>query len=180
MEIKIDVNLLTQEDLSADDFTALYILYRNGHDLVANMNLKPNWIDLQEKGFIKLGASPKTHVVRQKFIDLFTSNFDKMFNELLIKYPMKVNTTKGIRVLHAKDPSCNANLKAKKKYKKIVGTKLHVHKQIMSCLDNQLKIERDNLGYLQNLETWLNNHTWEKYADIDETNDTDTRITRKL
>jgi len=180
MEIKIDVNLLTQENLSADDFTALYILYRNGHDLVANMNLKPNWIDLQEKGFIKLGASPKTHVVRQKFIDLFTSNFDKMFNELLIKYPMKVNTTKGIRVLHAKDPSCNANLKARKKYKKIVGTKLHVHKQIMSCLDNQLKIERDNLGYLQNLETWLNNHTWEKYADIDETNDTDTRITRKL
>ena len=180
MEIQIDVNLLIDEGISADDFTALYILYRDGHDLVANMNLKPNWIDLQEKGFIKLGASPKTHVVRQKFIDLFTSNFDKMFNELLIKYPMKVNTSRGIRVLHAKDPSCNANLKAKKKYKKIVGTKLHVHKQIMSCLDNQLKIERDNLGYLQNLETWLNNHTWEKYADIDETNDTDTRITRKL
>tara|TARA_R100000951_G_C2648338_1_gene183406 strand:+ start:1564 stop:2106 length:543 start_codon:yes stop_codon:yes gene_type:complete len=180
MEIQIDVNLLIEEGISADDFTALYILYRNGHDLVVEMKLKPDWIDLQSKGFVKLGASHKTHVVRQKFIDLFTSNFDKMFNELLIKYPMKVNTNRSVRILHAKDPSCNANLKAKKKYQRIVGNKLHVHKRIMSCLDTQLEIERDNLGYLQNLETWLNNHTWEKYADIDKTNDTDTRITRKL
>tara|TARA_R100001198_G_C5233319_1_gene211958 strand:- start:916 stop:1458 length:543 start_codon:yes stop_codon:yes gene_type:complete len=180
MEIQIDVNLLIDESISADDFTALYILYRNGHDLVIKMNLKPNWIDLQEKGFVKLGASPKTHVVRQKFIDLFTSDFDKMFNELLIKYPMKVNTNRGVRILHAKDPSCNANLKAKKKYKRIVGNKLHVHSHIMKCLNKQLELERNNLGYMQNLETWLNNHTWEKYANIDESNDTDTRITRKL
>tara|TARA_Y100000361_G_scaffold24570_1_gene19622 strand:+ start:1222 stop:1764 length:543 start_codon:yes stop_codon:yes gene_type:complete len=180
MEIQIDVNLLIDEGISADDFTALYILYRNGHDLVIKMNLKPNWIDLQEKGFVKLGASPKTHVVRQKFIDLFTSDFDKMFNELLIKYPMKVNTNRGVRILHAKDPSCNANLKAKKKYKRIVGNKLHVHSHIMKCLNKQLELERNNLGYMQNLETWLNNHTWEKYANIDESNDTDTRITRKL
>ena len=66
MEIQIDVNLLIEEDISADDFTALYILYRNGHDLVEKMKLKPNWIDLQHKGFVKLGASYKTHVVRHE------------------------------------------------------------------------------------------------------------------
>ena len=57
MEIQIDVNLLIEEGISADDFTALYILYRNGHDLVVEMKLKPDWIDLQSKGFVKLGAS---------------------------------------------------------------------------------------------------------------------------
>tara|TARA_R110000744_G_scaffold94234_1_gene181983 strand:+ start:2239 stop:2781 length:543 start_codon:yes stop_codon:yes gene_type:complete len=180
MEIQIDVDLLVEEGISADDFTALYIFYRSGHALVMKMNLKPNWMELQNKGFVKLGASPLTHVVRQKFIDLFTSDFEKMFNELLLKYPMKVSTGKSIRVLHAKDPSCNSNLKAYKKYKKVVGTKLHTHKKIMRCLDTQLTIERDNLGYLQNLETWLNNHTWEKYTDIDESNDGEERITRKL
>ena len=52
----------------------------------------------------------------------------------------------------------------------------------MKCLNNQLRIERDNLGYLQNLETWINNHTWEKYENLDEndTRENTTRITRSL
>ena len=45
----------------------------------------------------------------------------------------------------------------------------------------QLSHEGDNLGYLQNFETWINNHTWEKYEDmnIKDIND-DRRITRQL
>ena len=54
----------------------------------------------------------------------------------------------------------------------------------MKCLDNQLRIERDNLGYLQNLETWINNHTWEKYENLDENaiqkDSIQPRITRSL
>ena len=70
----------------------------------------------------------------------------------------------------------------KAKYKKIVGDKLYKHKHIMKCLDTQLTIERHNLAYMQNLETWINNHTWEKYENLDE-NDTrqeTNRITRSL
>ena len=65
---------------------------------------------------------------------------------------------------------------------KFVDGKPYKHKHIMTCLNNQLKVERDNLGYLQNLETWINNHTWEKYENLDEndTRDTTTRITRPL
>jgi hypothetical protein len=40
----------------------------------------------------------------------------------------------------------------------------------MKCLDKQLKVEKHNLGYLQNLEVWINNHTWEKYEDLNEQN----------
>ena len=91
-------------------------------------------------------------------------------------------SNRGIRVLHAKDPDAKANLKCKLKYKKIVGDKLYKHKSIIKCLNNQLKIERDNLGYLQNLETWINNHTWEKYENINENDGrkTNKRITRSL
>ena len=52
----------------------------------------------------------------------------------------------------------------------------------MKCLDTQLTMERNNLAYMQNLETWINNHTWEKYENLDE-NDTKqqtNRITRSL
>ena len=57
----------------------------------------------------------------------------------------------------------------------------HVHKYIIKCLQIQLQHEKGNLGYMQNLETWINNHTWEKYEDINiNTNTDDGRITRKL
>ena len=122
-----------------------------------------------DTGYIKIGESPDNHVIRQEFIDLFVSDFDSMFAELISKYPMKVNSSsRGVRVLHAKDPDAMANKKARMRYKKIVDNKVYKHKYIMKCLDKQLAIERNNLEYLQNLETWINNHTWEKYENLDE------------
>lgn len=180
MQVEIDLELLAVNEMSADDYLALYTIYRKGFKTLRSLNLKPNWVELQEKGFIKLGTSHEKSVVRQKFIDLFSSDFDQMFNALLIRYPMKVNSSKGIRVLHAADPSSKSNKKAKDKYRRVVGSKKFVHDRIMKLLDVQLRVERDNLGYLQGLEVWLNNHTWEKYVDIDESNDTEQRTTRKL
>ena len=183
MKIELELQLLEDTDMSADDFTALYLVFKGGFDLLQRLNLHPDWEKLQQEGYIKLGETIEEHVARQDFIDLFTNNFDSMFAELIGTYPMKVNTTTGIRILHAKDPDVKANEKCKNKYKKIVKTNKHIHKAIMKALDTQLTLERHNLSYLQNLETWLNNHTWEKYQDIDINdinNPESKRITRKL
>lgn len=182
MHIEIDINLLLENDISADDYLALYALYRKGYKILGKLNLSPNWEDLQSKGFVKLGETVEEHIVRQQFIDLFSSDFDQMFVELLGKYPMKVQTRSGVRVLHAADPSAKANKRAKDRYRKVVGNKRFIHDKIMKLLDVQLKVERDRLEYLQNLEVWINNHTWEKYTNIDSANGTESenRITRKL
>tara|TARA_R110000824_G_scaffold14863_4_gene62949 strand:+ start:2493 stop:3044 length:552 start_codon:yes stop_codon:yes gene_type:complete len=183
MKIELELQLLEDTNMSADEFTALYLIFKEGFDLLKRLNLNPDWDKLQREGYIKLGETIDDHVVRQDFIDLFTNNFDCMFAELISRYPMKVNTSNGIRILHAKDPDVKANEKAKNKYQKIVKTNLHIHKAIMTALDTQLTLERNNLGYMQNLEVWLNNHTWEKYQDIDknETNNSEPkRITRRL
>ena len=183
MKVDVDFEVLEQTGISADDFLYLYIIYRKGFNYLNNLNLKPNLEDLQEKGYIKLGETPDHHVIRQEFIDLFSSNFDQMFAELIGTYPIKVTTiNRGIRVLHAKDPDAKANLKSKLRYKKVVGDKVYKHRHIMNCLDKQLTIERNTLSFLQNLETWINNHTWEKYENLDEhdTRETITRITRSL
>ena len=183
MKVDIDFEVLEQTGMSADDFLYLYLLYKKEYEYIPNLNLKPNLDVLQTAGYIKLGESSDHHIVRQEFIDLFSNDFDQMFAELIANYPMKVMTTdRGVRVLHAKDPDSKANAKSKAKYKKIVGDKLYKHKHIMKCLDTQLTIERHNLAYMQNLETWINNHTWEKYENLDE-NDTrqeTNRITRSL
>ena len=74
-----------------------------------------------------------------------------------------------------------SNKKAKNKYKRIVSNKPHLHRYIVSCLKKQLGHQQDNLGYMQNFETWINNHTWEKYEDINPAkNIGDGRQTRQL
>ena len=183
MKVEINFEVLSQTEMSADDYIYLYIIYRRGYNYLNNLNLKPNLDELQTNGYVKLGETPDQHIVRQKFIDLFSSNFDQMFAELINTYPMKVSSPRsGIRILHAKDPDAKANEKAKKRYKKIINGKLYKHKHIINCLNKQLIVDKDSLAYLQNLETWINNHTWEKYENLDEndTRDTTTRITRPL
>ena len=184
MIVEIDFEILRQTNMSADDFIYLYIINRKGFDYLKQLNLKPNIDKLQEDGYIKLGESPENHTIRQEFLDLFLSNFDQMFAELMSTYPFKVNSPgRGVRILHAKDPDAKANEKNKTRYQKIVDNKPYKHRHIMNCLDKQLTIERDNLGFLQNLETWINNHTWEKYENLDENDtkdNTKARITRSL
>ena len=181
MQVQIDVNLLVENGISADDFLALYAIYRKGFKTLDKLKLNPNWDDLQSKGYVKLGDSVEKHIIRQEFIDLFSSDFDQMFAELISTYPMKVSTNRGFRILHAADPNCKSNQKAKAKYSRIVGTKKFVHEKIMKLLKVQLRVERGKLEYMQQLEVWLNNHTWEKYINMDENaGQSENRITRRL
>ena len=181
MQVQIDVNLLVENGISADDFLALYAIYRKGFKTLDKLKLNPNWDDLQSKGYIKLGDSVEKHIIRQEFIDLFSSDFDQMFAELISTYPMKVSTNRGYRILHAADPNCKSNEKAKAKYSRIVGTKKFVHDKIIKLLKVQLRVERGKLEYMQQLEVWLNNHTWEKYINMDENaGQSENRITRRL
>ena len=181
MQVQIDVNLLIENNISADDFLALYAIYRKGFKTLDKLELSPNWDNLQSKGYVKLGDSVEKHIIRQEFIDLFSSDFDQMFAELINTYPMKVRTNRGYRILHAADPDCKSNEKAKAKYSRIVGTKKFVHDKVIKLLKVQLKVERDRLEYMQGLEVWLNNHTWEKYINIDENAEqSENRITRRL
>ena len=181
MQVQIDVNLLVENGISADDFLALYAIYRKGFKTLDKLELNPNWDNLQSKGYVKLGDSVEKHVIRQEFIDLFSSDFDQMFAELISTYPMKVSTNRGYRILHAADPNCKSNQKAKAKYSRIVGTKKFVHDKIIKLLKVQLRVERDKLEYMQQLEVWLNNHTWEKYINMDENaGQSENRITRRL
>jgi len=172
MKIELDLKLLEEIKLNANEYLALYLIWRKGYGYFQSINLNPNWDKLQKDGWIICNTeempSLLSYHVTDKFTDLFSCNFDAMFAELIAAYPMKVaSPTRGIRVLHAKDPSSKANLKSKNKYRKIVKNKKHIHKQILLLLQKQLLVDRDNLGYLQNLETWINNHTWEKYEEID-------------
>lgn len=182
MQIEIDINLLVENDISADDYLGLYAIYRKGFKTLERLNINPDWEKLQSKSFVKLGDTVEQHVVRQEFIDLFSSDFDQMFAELVSTYPLKVRTKTGsFRILRGSDPSLKTNAKARQRYSRVVGNKRFLHDKIMKLLKVQLAVDRDRLEYMQQLEVWINNHTWEKYINIDK-DDTgsENRITRKL
>ncbi len=180
MTIEIDLELLKTTDLTPNEFIGLYLVFRKGYTYLEELNLNIDWKKLEEKGYVEI-ENLGTQSITEKFKSLFSNNFDLMFSELISIYPSKVSTSTGVRILHAVDPNVKSNLKAKNRYKRIVGNKLHVHNRIIKLLKVQLKIQQDNLAYLQNLETWINNHTWEKYENLNENDGTNTkRITRSL
>ena len=187
MKIEIDLSLIEEHSLTPDDFIYVYIIWRKAFGYLGSVPFRISPQRLAIDGWIilndKQGTDPTKFIVTDKFLDLHRSDFDKMFDELVNLYPFKViSPGRGDRVLRAKDPNAHSNKKAKLKYKKLVGHKPHLHKYIIKCLQAQLHHEKDNLGYMQNLETWINNHTWEKYEDINIKNvsNNDRRITRKL
>tara|TARA_R110000824_G_scaffold154479_2_gene326594 strand:- start:4310 stop:4858 length:549 start_codon:yes stop_codon:yes gene_type:complete len=182
MNIEINTDFLTGYSLSADDYMYLYIIQRNGYEYLQTLNLNPNIDTMLTNGYLELSGNK--YVITDAFKLLVTSNYDLMFAELIDTYPMKVRSEKGqIRILHAKDAKAKSNAKAKKWYKKITKTNKSTHEHIIKCLNTQLEVTKDNLGYMQNLETWLNNHTWEKYEEINYDNKSESesqRITRQL
>ena len=185
MKIEIDLALIEEHRLSPDDFVFIYTIWRKAFGYIGSIPLRIKAERLETDGWIIMDDENDhtKFIVTDKFLDLYRSDFDKMFDELVELYPFKVMSPgRGARVLRAKDPNAASNRKAKLRYRKLVANKPHKHKFIIKCLQTQLEHEKDNLGYMQNLETWINNHTWEKYEDINPTNTNEDvkRITRKL
>jgi hypothetical protein len=183
MVIEINTDVLKKFGISADDFVYLYLLHATSYDLVSELELNPNTETLQTKGLIKLGEELQDHTVRQAFLDLFQDSFDRMWSELLSHFPLRVYNQGNVRVLRAKDALAKNNEKAMRKYYKVVGTDVTKHNRIVQCLKNELDLRKstNTLGYMQMLNTWVNNHTWDQYEDIsDESTSTTGRITRKL
>jgi len=183
MILNVDTEILKILGITADDFVYLYLLHAKSHDVLSELDLKPNTEDLQEKGLIKLGEELQDHVVRQKFLDMFQSTFDQMWSELLSHFPLKVNGRDGVRILRARDANAKANDKAKRKYRSIVGSNKLLHNKIIKLLQVEMSLRKENntLGYMRMLQTWINGHTWEQYEDIsNEPNTGKSRITRQL
>ena len=172
MKIEIDLELLEELQLTPNEYVFLHCAHKK---INSRFFTKPySYEDLIEAGWVD-----DLYNVTDKWLNLFASEYNDLFKELIETYPAIVDSpNKGKRVLHAKDPNALSNMKAKNKYRKITGEKIIEHKRIINLLKVQLS--QENLAYFQNLDTWLNNYTWEKYIDINLEEKDNGRITRSL
>lgn len=183
MLIEINTESLVNLRITSDEYLYLYLLHHKAYDILDTLNLNVQHEDLQTKGYIKLGQDVQSHVVREKFTSQFTTPFLQMWHGLLSHFPLKVNTKSGVRILRAKDSMAKANEKARIRYQKYVGNDINKHNEVIKALQTELDIRRkgNGLEYMQQLVTWVNNHTWEKYIGLDESTESgSSRITRQL
>jgi hypothetical protein len=173
MEIKINLEEILGLKINPTQYLLLYLKYHNSsildHTLVTALNINKNdLIKLEGLGLIKItNSSLLDFVLREPAKNLFTESPDhKLFYEFWGTYPMKVpNGAGGYRILRAKDPNAQSAEKIKEKYLRIIK-KQGKHKQIMEGLDGYLKENRSKLQYLQGVEVFLNQATWEKYIGV--------------
>lgn len=173
MKIEIDLELIDELKLTPNEYIALYCKHK---EIERESYGDLRFSHLQEQGWLN-----EKWELADKWLLQFSEDFNDLFKELLDIYPAIVESPgRGKRILHAKDPDAYTNMKAKNRYRKITGEKVSKHKEIIRLLKVQLENDKDSIGYMQKLETWLNNYTWEDYIDINLENNNDGRITRSL
>lgn len=180
MEVTFDLNFLADNGLYPNDYVYLYSKYKDIH--LPFKGMKVNIKRLEELGYLKIisddNGNPKSTVLRQKFKDIVEGDFDRMFAELVSTYPMKVGVPGNYRILHAADPNAKANAKAKDRYRKVVDKNPQMHMKIIKLLHVQLEQQRQKLQYMQMLEVWITNRTWEKWEgfEIEQDESRNTRV----
>ena len=181
--MNIDIEHIIGLKLSPDEYVFLLLHHREKYnDYVSRgIKLRIDLRKLQDVGYIKILEDNKV-VVRQKFVDLIETDFDRQFAELVATYPMKVGNSGKYRILHASNPDAKANAKSKAKYRSILKKDPLLHNKIIKLLNVQLTQQRESLQYLNALDVWLNQSMWEKWEGIEENTeeDNDERNTRIL
>lgn len=180
--MNIDIEHVIGVNLSPDEYTYLLLNHQGKwlEYVKRGLRLSVNKENLESAGYLKILEDGVA--VRQKFIDLVETDFDRQFCELLSTYPLKVGTPGKYRVLHAANPDAKANSKLKAKYRSILKKDPGLHTKIIKLLNVQLKHQRGNLQYLNSLDVWVNQSMWEKWEGMNEDliDNDDTRNTRIL
>lgn len=127
--------------------------------------------DLESKGYIKILDNECSKLVaKTKAIELFelsgNSSVDVMFKTFWETYPTRV----GTRVLKSKDLNSKEAIEIKRKltnYLKVPGN----FDKLMKGLQNELNLKKkdNSLIYMQMVSTYVNQMTWEKYYDLEDT-----------
>lgn len=159
MEITVDLTNLKNNNLTPSEYIYLYLLNCTTCEQITL--IEPSVIkSLEEKGFIKItdeGAS-----LRMKGIDLFRVKDKDPFLEFWNTYPVRG----GTRILRAVSSESKLGKKCREKYEKLIKNKPELHNKIVACLNKQLELERFKLQYMQEIDVWLNQQTWEKYEHL--------------
>ena len=179
MLIQIETENLIKEKLTPNDYIILKLLFEQNYQLLKKLffaigQLEENLIVLEAEGYLKVTCDEldwtkiSTQIsIRQKTIDLFVvkkTGFYKWWS----MYPIKVGAGNSLRVLKTGAVDSKQAIICKQKFDRITGKDPVVEDQVIKGLEIELSIRRksNSMAFMQLVETWLNQNTWEKYIHL--------------
>ena len=175
MLIQIETDQLVKEKLTPNNFIILKLLHESNYELLKELyydsiKLTEDLIFLESQGYLKITDENiswniiSTQIfIRQKTKDLFEVK-ESGFYKFWSIYPLKV----GSRVLRAKDYNSKEGLICKQKWDRITHKNPIKEAEIIKALELEIEIRRNSssLQYMQQITTYLNQQTWEKYTHL--------------
>lgn len=171
--VTLNVKTIGDLGITPNQFTIIKLLFEKKYNtLMAFMrtfDFSDDLANLLQKGILlkyQAGEHPATWLLNRQKTRQALELDNSPFWELFSLYPLKVPGRNGSsRYLHPADTDAKSTQALKKKYERIVGKSKAKHDEIVACLKAELQIQKasKSLQYMQNLDTWLNQRTWEKY-----------------
>ena len=185
--IEININKLIENKISPSEYCILSLLYHRQYSKlkeifvskIINFDLL---LVLEANHFVKLiepfefiwseiikkpdisDSTFESINLRSKAFALFEINSDYLkFLDLWNRYPIKVNSEKGIRTLRPANPESNEGKECYEKWKRIIGSHPERADKMIKALERQLIEERGNLAYFRQFIVWLNKRVYERY-----------------
>jgi hypothetical protein len=148
--------------------------------LHTNNIIEYNWLDkdidsLVEKEFLK--KLSKQVILSEKAINYFESS--ELFNKFYHIFPHKVPGRFGEeRPLRTESSNTSSALVTKGLFKKKIRGNKNLQEHIINVLSAEIDWRQNNnsLQYMNNIDTWLRQHNWEKYEYLLESNTINTKL----
>jgi len=166
--IQIDLDYVQEKRMSVNQYLALMKLYLYEKELkILPIRIYEDELEfLEEQGYI--ARTENNVLLTDTGRGIFEQGGD-LFEEFFSLFPHRVpNNAGGFRVLGTKASDTIMGNKMRRKWNLITKGNATLQKTIIESLRYELKHREQTgaLAYMQNMETWLNNGTWERYQDM--------------
>lgn len=174
MDISMNIQNLQSYKLTVNEYLYLRNIYADEKDKIVDLYSIIDHINedsLQDRGFIKI--TEKDIILRQKTIELFEPR--ELFYRFLSTFPIKTPSGRYLSPAGIEGIAANT-LKAK--WDKRFKNKDNLQEKAIRVLEAELAWRRksNNMEYIHNAETWLNQADYEKYEyllDLQQTTEND-------
>lgn len=161
MDISMNIHNLQNYKLTVNEYLYLRNIYADEKDKIVDLYSIIDHINedsLQDRGFIKI--TEDSIILRQKTIELFEPK--ELFYKYLSIFPIK---TPSGRYLSPAGIEGVAVTTLKAKWDKRFKNKDNLQEKAIRVLEAELAWRRksNNMEYIHNAETWLNQADYEKY-----------------
>jgi hypothetical protein len=165
--IQINLNYLSEKNMTINQYLSLLKLYiYETEKRLLPIEVREEDVEwLVEQEYLNIKDDDVSFTEKGK--DFFEPKED-LFYKFFELFPHKVpDGTGGFRVLGTSSPDTIYGNKMKRKWNSFTKGNIPLQERIIKALEYELEYRKKNasMTFMQNMDTWFNQGTWEKYIE---------------